>query len=121
MKTTIQEIENKIVATLVGELDTTAAIEVEEALKPLLDTPRPRHRHRLHRPRIHRFERSAHPAEHPQAGKEPRLQPRTEECERRHQGRVPHDRIHQHLPVRVSTAVSAFLSHSITFHPTPRL
>ena len=38
MKTTIQEIENKIVATLVGELDTTAAIEVEEALKPLLDT-----------------------------------------------------------------------------------
>lgn len=38
MKTTIQEIENKTIATLVGELDTTAAIEVEEALKPLLDT-----------------------------------------------------------------------------------
>jgi anti-sigma B factor antagonist len=37
MKTTIQEQENKIVATLVGELDTTAAIEVEEALKPLFD------------------------------------------------------------------------------------
>ena len=37
MKTTIQEQENKIVATLVGELDTTAAIEVEEGLKPLFD------------------------------------------------------------------------------------
>lgn len=38
MKTTIQETENKIIATLAGELDTTAALEVEEALKPLLDT-----------------------------------------------------------------------------------
>ena len=37
MKTTIQEQENKIVAALVGELDTTAAIEVVEALKPLFD------------------------------------------------------------------------------------
>lgn len=35
MKTSIQEIEGKIVATLEGELDTAAAIEVEQALQPL--------------------------------------------------------------------------------------
>lgn len=35
MNTTIQEIEGKIIATLEGELDTAAAIEVEQALQPL--------------------------------------------------------------------------------------
>lgn len=35
MKTKIEEIEGKIVATLEGELDTAAAIEVEKALQPL--------------------------------------------------------------------------------------
>ena len=35
MKTDIQELDGKIVATLDGELDTAAAIEVEQALQPL--------------------------------------------------------------------------------------
>lgn len=36
MKTTVQEIDGKLVATLCGELDTAAAQEAEVALKPLL-------------------------------------------------------------------------------------
>ena len=35
MKTTIQEIDGKYVATLVGEMDTAAATEAETVLKPL--------------------------------------------------------------------------------------
>ena len=35
MKTTIEEIEGKYVATLEGEMDTAAAVEAEEVLKPL--------------------------------------------------------------------------------------
>lgn len=35
MKTTIQELEDKYVATLEGELDTAAAVEVEKVLQPL--------------------------------------------------------------------------------------
>lgn len=37
MNTNIQKIDGKIVATLQGELDTAAAVEVEEALKPLYE------------------------------------------------------------------------------------
>ena len=36
MKTTVQEIDGKLVATLCGELDTAAAPEAEIALQPLL-------------------------------------------------------------------------------------
>ncbi len=35
MKTTIQEFDDKFVATLDGELDTAAAVEVDQVLKPL--------------------------------------------------------------------------------------
>lgn len=35
MKTDIQELDGKLIATLEGELDTAAAIEVEQALQPL--------------------------------------------------------------------------------------
>lgn len=35
MKTTIQELEDKYLVTLEGELDTAAAVEVEKTLKPL--------------------------------------------------------------------------------------
>lgn len=35
MKTKIEEIDGKYVATLEGEMDTLAAMEVEETLKPL--------------------------------------------------------------------------------------
>ncbi len=35
MKTKIEEIDGKYVATLDGEMDTAAALEVEETLKPL--------------------------------------------------------------------------------------
>lgn len=35
MKTKIEEIDGKYVATLEGEMDTAAALEVEEILKPL--------------------------------------------------------------------------------------
>ena len=35
MNTTIEEIEGKYVATLKGEMDTAAAVEAEEVLKPL--------------------------------------------------------------------------------------
>ena len=35
MKTKIEEIEGKFVATLEGEMDTAAAVEAEEVLKPL--------------------------------------------------------------------------------------
>ena len=35
MKTKIEEIDSKYVATLEGEMDTAAAMEVEEILKPL--------------------------------------------------------------------------------------
>ena len=35
MKATIQELEGKYVATLEGEMDTAAAVEAEEVLKPL--------------------------------------------------------------------------------------
>ena len=38
MKTTIQEIEGKIIATLSGELDTAAAMEVEKTLQPLYES-----------------------------------------------------------------------------------
>ncbi|MBR6016718.1 MAG: STAS domain-containing protein [Prevotella sp.] len=37
MKTTIEELNGKIVATLVGELDTPTAIEVEKELQPLFE------------------------------------------------------------------------------------
>ncbi len=35
MKTTITELDNRLVATLEGELDTAAAVEVEKELQPL--------------------------------------------------------------------------------------
>jgi len=35
MKTTIEQIEGKFIATLEGEMDTAAAAEVEQILKPL--------------------------------------------------------------------------------------
>jgi anti-sigma B factor antagonist len=38
MKTTIQELEEKYVAFLEGELDTAAAIEVEKKLQPLYNS-----------------------------------------------------------------------------------
>lgn len=38
MKTTIQEIDGKLVATLSGELDTAASQETQEALQPLLNS-----------------------------------------------------------------------------------
>ena len=38
MKTDLQEIEGKIIATLEGDLDTAAAIEVEQALQPLYES-----------------------------------------------------------------------------------
>lgn len=38
MKTTIEELEGKWIATLEGELDTVAALDVEQALKPLMDS-----------------------------------------------------------------------------------
>ena len=37
MKTTIEELDNKYVVTLAGELDTTAAVETEQILQPLYD------------------------------------------------------------------------------------
>lgn len=37
MKTTIQELDGKLVATLEGQLDTAAAVAVEQELKPLYD------------------------------------------------------------------------------------
>jgi len=37
MTTRIEEIDGKLVATLIGELDTAAAPETEKALQPLLD------------------------------------------------------------------------------------
>ena len=38
MKTTIEELDGKFVATLKGEMDTAAAMEAEETLKPLYNT-----------------------------------------------------------------------------------
>ena len=38
MKTTIQEFEDKYLATLEGELDSAAAVEVEKKLQPLYAT-----------------------------------------------------------------------------------
>ncbi|MBO6098843.1 MAG: STAS domain-containing protein [Prevotella sp.] len=38
MDTTLKEIDGKYVATLEGEMDTAAAVEVEEVLNPLYDT-----------------------------------------------------------------------------------
>lgn len=37
MKTSIQVLDDKIIATLAGELDTAAAQETEKALQPLLE------------------------------------------------------------------------------------
>ena len=37
MKTSIEELEGKIIATLEGELDTAAAMEVEKELQPLYE------------------------------------------------------------------------------------
>ena len=37
MKTEIQEIEGKLIASLEGELDTAAALEAEKALQPLFE------------------------------------------------------------------------------------
>lgn len=37
MTTRIEELDGKLVATLIGELDTAAAPETEKALQPLLD------------------------------------------------------------------------------------
>lgn len=38
MTTRIEEIDGKLVATLIGELDTAAAPETEKALQPLFDS-----------------------------------------------------------------------------------
>ena len=38
MKTTIEELDGKYVATLEGELDTAAAVEAEKVLQPLYNT-----------------------------------------------------------------------------------
>ena len=38
MTTKVEEIDGKLVATLVGELDTAAAAETEKALMPLLNS-----------------------------------------------------------------------------------
>ena len=38
MKTKIEEIDGKYIATLEGEMDTAAAVEAEEVLKPLYNT-----------------------------------------------------------------------------------
>ena len=38
MKASIEELDGKWVATLAGEMDTAAAVEVEETLKPLQQT-----------------------------------------------------------------------------------
>ena len=38
MNTTIEEIDGKYVATLEGEMDTAAAIEAEEVLKPIYNS-----------------------------------------------------------------------------------
>lgn len=38
MTTRIEEIDGKLVATLIGELDTAAAPETEKALQPLMDS-----------------------------------------------------------------------------------
>ena len=38
MKTTVQELDGKLVAVLAGELDTAAAAETEAALKPLFES-----------------------------------------------------------------------------------
>ena len=38
MKTKIEEIDGKYVATLEGEMDTTAAVEAEEVLKPIYNS-----------------------------------------------------------------------------------
>ena len=38
MKTTVQELDGRLVAVLAGELDTAAAAETDAALKPLLDS-----------------------------------------------------------------------------------
>lgn len=38
MKTTVQELDGRLVATLAGELDTAAAAETEAALKPLFES-----------------------------------------------------------------------------------
>ena len=38
MKTTVQEIDGRLVAALSGELDTAACAETEAALKPLFDS-----------------------------------------------------------------------------------
>ena len=38
MKTTIEEIDGKYVATLVGEMDTPSAVKAEEVLKPLYNS-----------------------------------------------------------------------------------
>ena len=35
MKTTIEELDGKLIATLEGEMDTAAALEAEKALQPL--------------------------------------------------------------------------------------
>ena len=43
MKTKIEEIDGKYVATLEGEMDTAAAMEVEEILKPLYQSQRTAH------------------------------------------------------------------------------
>lgn len=38
MKVTVEKKENEIIATLIGELDTAAATEVEHALQPLMES-----------------------------------------------------------------------------------
>lgn len=38
MKVTIEEVDGKWIATLVGEMDTAAAVEVEESLRPLFQS-----------------------------------------------------------------------------------
>ena len=38
MKTTVTEIDGRLVATLSGELDTAATVETETALKPLFES-----------------------------------------------------------------------------------
>jgi anti-anti-sigma factor len=38
MKTTIEELDEKIIVSMIGSLDTAAAIETEETLKPITES-----------------------------------------------------------------------------------
>lgn len=97
MKTTIEEVGDKIIVTLDGELDTAAAVEVDHKMTPVYEGKQKEIVIDCTPPGIHRFQWLAHFTSHSEAGTSQPKPCSTEEPQRKQQKSFRTDRIRQHL------------------------